>query len=128
MIVLGIILIVVAIAGIIWGSVNMASKSYSVPFAAHDTVDAVCNDHIKPLGTAPGTSCGLLVKNSKGQSVSCRKGTVNPVGNECIADADHLGPGLLAGSVLVMVAGIVCCCVKDEQNHGRRHHHAKHTK
>ena len=127
MIVLGIILIVLAIAGIVWGSLNMASKSYNAPFAAHPTVDAVCKNHIKPLGTAPGTDCGLLVKNSKGQSVSCRKGVVNQVGNECVANADHLGPGLLAGSVLILVAGVVCCCLKDEQ-HEKKHRHAKHAK
>lgn len=114
MLVLGIVLIVLAIAGVVWGSLSMAATSYSPPFASPEAVDDVCKTHIKPLGTPSGASCGLLVKNTKGHSVSCRKGVVNGVGNECVANAEHLGPGLIAGSVLVLVAGIVCVCIKDE--------------
>ena len=111
MLVIGIVLIVIAIVGAVFGVLNIGSTSYNNYLSSPDAVDRVCAEHIKPIGTAPGTECGIIVKNDEGKSVSCRKGVVNTIGNECVASADHLGPGLVAGSTLLLVAGIVCCCV-----------------
>lgn len=127
MLILGIILIVLAVAGFIWGSLSIFTKAYNHPFASPDTVNAVCKSHVKPLGTPAGDTCGLLIKNHKGESISCRKGVVESVANggeqygRCVVAADYLGPGLVAGSVLVLLAGIVCLSIKSTTHHRMKH-------
>lgn len=128
MLLLGIILIVVAIGGALWGYFNMVSKSYSHPFASPEEVVEVCQSHVKPLGTSPGVACGAIVRDLDGNAKDCRKGTVNSLGNECVAEADSLSPGLFAGSCLTLVAGIVCCFLKEAthtKHEKTKAHHAK---
>ena len=122
MLVIGLVLILIAIVGVIWGLLNIKSTSYSNYFASPGEVDTICQKHIKPVGTSPGTECGILVQDESGKSVSCRKGFVNSIGNECAAKADHVGPGLIAGSALVLLAGIVCCFIRTPKTKDSKSH------
>lgn len=123
MLVVGLVLIVVAIALLIWGAVSIASGFYNAPFAPPEEVEEVCKAHVKPLGTSPGTKCGVLIRDLSGKATACRKGAVNSIGNECTADANHTGPGLIVASVLILLAGIVFCFVKEKREpHKSRKH------
>ena len=109
---LGILLIVVAVIGVLYGILRVTGQFYHVPFAAMDDVKKACAAHSKPLGTPPGVECGARVVTSSGVLQACRKGRVNAAGTQCEALSDHVGPGILVASVVVLVVGIVVLNIK----------------
>ena len=121
MLILGVILVVISIIGIVVGALQWQSQYYNTSFASSERVLEQCKPHMKTLGTAAGHECGHLVTDSEGKHTSCRKGKVNTMGNLCVVEKDHIGPGVLLGASLLLIAGIVVCFVKDGGDHVHKH-------
>ena len=114
---LGLLVLAIAIVGVFLGLHQLESGSYSGLLDSKEAALAKCQPHVGSLGQAAGSDCGTMVGNV------CRRGKVNSARTTCDVQGRGLGHGLVIGSAVLGVVGIVMMFLPGGKYAHRGHSH-----